>query len=57
MPNGVDENALSLAEFVKLPTTVEFFTLNTDRFKHFGYMTLGKKPMKSGHYWICGYWN
>lgn len=35
MANSVDENALSLAEFVKLPTTVEFNTFNTDRFKKF----------------------
>lgn len=35
MPNNADESAMSLAEFVKLPTTVEFFTLNTDRFKRY----------------------
>jgi subtilisin family serine protease len=35
LANSVDENALSLAEFVKLPTTVEFHTINTDRFQQF----------------------
>jgi len=35
LSNGVDENELSLAEFIKLPTTVEFHTINSDRFKQF----------------------
>ncbi len=35
MPNSLDENDLSLADFVKLPTTVEFYSLNTDQFKRY----------------------
>lgn len=35
MPTPIDENELSLKEFVKLPTTVDFNMLNTDRFKRF----------------------
>lgn len=37
MPNNneVDESILSLSEFLKLPTTVEFNALNTERFKNF----------------------
>lgn len=51
MPNG-DENALSLAEFVKLPTTVEFFSLNTDRFKRI----VERRPeIKVGPELISGY--
>ena len=36
MASGVtDEDSLSLDEFVKLPTTVDFQVINTDRFKAF----------------------
>ncbi len=31
----IDENTLPLDEFVKLPTTVDFQTLNTERFKNY----------------------
>lgn len=52
MPNGVDETTMSLAEFVKLPTTVEFFTLNTDRFKRY----VSTHPyLKVGPEFISGY--
>lgn len=52
MPNGVDETTMSLADFVKLPTTVEFFTLNTDRFKHY----VSTHPyLKVGPEFISGY--
>lgn len=35
LPNDLEEASMSLAEFIKLPTTIEFHTLNTDRFKQF----------------------
>ena len=35
MADDVNENDLPLAEFVKLPTTVDFNTINSDRFKLF----------------------
>ena len=43
----MDENQLPLSEFMKLPTTVEFNVLNTDRFQRFAetapYIKLGKE--------------
>ena len=33
MASVIDENALPLEEFIKLPTTIDFNVLNTDRFK------------------------
>jgi subtilisin family serine protease len=52
LANGVDESALSLEEFVKLPTTVAFDALDTERFKLFvkerPYIKLGS-VLKSGH--------
>jgi hypothetical protein len=32
-PDVTDEDALPLGEFVKLPTTVDFQVINTDRFQ------------------------
>jgi subtilisin family serine protease len=40
---------MSLAEFIRLPTTVEFYTLNTDRFKRFAeerpYIKVGSETL------------
>ncbi|WMI79818.1 S8 family peptidase [Anaerotignum sp. MB30-C6] len=35
MASNIDENDLPLEEFIKLPTTVDFNVINTERFKHF----------------------
>lgn len=35
MSTNIDEGLLSLEEFIKLPTTVAFDTINTKRFQNF----------------------
>ena len=59
MASGVtDEDSLSLDEFVKLPTTVDFQVINTDRFKAFvkdkPYIHLGTELANN---YIVGYTN
>lgn len=54
----VDENALPLDEFVKLPTTVDFQTINSDRFKIYAkdkpYLHFGTELANN---YIVGYTN